>query len=396
MSARAFDVRLLVDGRIVERIAHGVDEADVRAQLGNSAGIVVTIDRRAGLGKRTRQPAFALALFLQELSTLLDAGLVLLEALQALRDKTGDDRVSKSVLERVVAVMIEGQPLSAALARQPDVFPALLVATIESAEGSGQLPLVLKRYLQYETRIANIRKRVSGALVYPALVIGIGCAILIFMAFFVIPRFATVFETMNTLPATARAMLAWSNLLKTHGGVICIVLAIAVTLAFIAIRGGAPKRLGGMLLWRLPRVREIAALFALTRFYRTVGLLTGGGTPALAALELAGRALPDRYRPGLDAALVELRAGRTVSGVLAQHALTTPVAERLLRVGEQSGDLSGMCEHIAQFHDAEIDRAIEMISKVFEPILMLAVGAIVGTVVVLLYMPVFELADSIG
>ncbi|WP_175885495.1 type II secretion system F family protein [Burkholderia sp. BCC0044] len=396
MSTQAFDVQLLVDGRIVERIAHGIDEADVRAQLGPSAGIVVTINRRAGFGKRTKRPAFALALFLQELSTLLDAGLVLLEALQALRDKTGDDRASKSVLDRIVAVMVEGQPLSVALARQPDVFPALLVTTIESAEGSGQLPHVLKRYLQYETRIANIRKRVVGALVYPALVIGIGCAILLFMAFFVIPRFATVFETMNTLPATARAMLAWSNLLKNHGGAICIALAAAVTFGFVAIRGGALKRLGRMLLWRLPRVRDVAALFALTRFYRTVGLLAGGGTPALTALELAGRALPEQYCLRLDAALVELRAGRTVSAVLAQHALTTPVAERLLRVGEQSGDLAGMCEHIAQFHDAEIDRAIEMISKVFEPVLMLAVGAIVGTVVVLLYMPVFELADSIG
>ncbi|TAM03566.1 MAG: type II secretion system F family protein [Paraburkholderia sp.] len=396
MSAQAFDVRLLVDGKLVERVVHGCDEADVRAQLGASSGIVLKIGRRARFGAGRKAPAFALTLFLQELSTLLDAGLVLIEALEALRDKAGADRGSKPVLDRVVAVMVEGQPFSKALAKQPDVFPALLVATIESAEGSGQLPVVLKRYLQYETRIAQIRKRVTGALVYPALVIGIGCAILMFMAFFVIPRFATVFETMNTLPATARAMLAWSNLLAKHGGAIGVALAVAAALAVGAIRGGAARRLGARLMWRVPKVRDIAGLFALTRFYRTTGLLIEGGTPALGALDLAGKTLPAPHRARLHAALVELRAGRTVSAVLAQHALTTPVAERLLRVGEQSGDLGGMCEHIAQFHDSALDRAIEMASKVFEPVLMLVVGGIVGAVVVLLYMPIFELAGSIG
>ncbi|WP_296657344.1 type II secretion system F family protein [Paraburkholderia sp.] len=396
MSTQAFDVRLLVDGKLVERVVHGRDAADVRAQLGASSGIVLKIGRRARFGARRKAPAFALTLFLQELSTLLDAGLVLIEALEALRDKAGADRGSKPVLDRVVGVMVEGQPFSKALAKQPDVFPALLVATIESAEGSGQLPVVLKRYLQYEMRIAQIRKRVTDALVYPALVIGIGCAILMFMAFFVIPRFATVFETMNTLPATARAMLAWSNLLAKHGGAMGVALAAAAVLAVGAIRGGAAKRLGARLMWRVPKVRDIAGLFALTRFYRTTGLLIEGGTPALGALELAGKTLPAQHRARLDTALVELRAGRTVSAVLAQHALTTPVAERLLRVGEQSGDLGGMCEHIAQFHDSALDRAIEMASKVFEPVLMLVVGGIVGAVVVLLYMPIFELAGSIG
>lgn len=396
MSARAFQVRLLVDGRIVERVVHGVDAADVRAQLGPSAGIVLKITGRARFGARGKPPAFALALFLQELSTLLDAGLVLIEALEALRDKAGGGRGSKPVLDRVVAVMVEGQPLSAALAKQPDVFPALLVATIESAEGSGQLPLVLKRYLQYEMRIEQIRKRVTGALVYPTLVIGIGVAILLFMAFFVIPRFAAVFETMSTLPATAQAMLWWSTLLAEHGGAIGVALAAVVAGAVAALRAGVAKRVAANLMWRLPKMRDIAALFALTRFYRTVGLLIGGGTPALMSLELAGKILPDHYRTRVGAALVELRAGQRVSDVLARHALTTPVAERLLRVGEQGGDLGGMCEHIAQFHDTALDRAIEMLSKVFEPVLMLAVGATVGAVVVLLYMPIFELAGSIG
>lgn len=149
-------------------------------------------------------------------------------------------------------------------------------------------------------------------------------------------------------------------------------------------------------MWRAPKVRDVCALFALTRFYRTVGLLIAGGTPVIDALELSGKVLPAHFGARLAAALTELRAGRSVSTVFAAHALTTSVAERLLRVGEQSGDLGGMCEHIAQFHDGALDRSIEMISKVFEPVLMLAVGATVGAVVLLLYMPIFELAGSVG
>ncbi|PAJ79403.1 type II secretion system F family protein [Burkholderia ubonensis] len=391
-----FRIRMLADGRIVQQTVEGASAAEVRARFAVQGIAVLEIRRDARFGRRGRAPKFALALFLQELSTLLDAGLVLIEALEALRDKADAGKAAKHVIDRILAVMVEGQPLSKALAQQPEVFPPLLVATVESSEGSGQLPVALKRYQQYEVRIEQIRKRVMGALIYPAVVIGVGVAILLFMAFFVIPRFAVVFESLTTLPATAQAMLWWATLLRENGMVVGAAVAASFAGAVLAVRSAAVRRAAQRLMWRAPKVRDVCALFALTRFYRTVGLLIAGGTPVIAALELSGKTLPDHFRARLAAALTELRAGRPVAAVLAAHALTTSVAERLLRVGEQSGDLGGMCEHIAQFHDGALDRSIEMLSKVFEPVLMLAVGATVGAVVLLLYMPIFELAGSIG
>ncbi|KWB94343.1 type II secretion system F family protein [Burkholderia ubonensis] len=391
-----FRIRMLADGRIVQQTVEGASAAEVRARFAVQGIAVLEIRRDARFGRRGRAPKFALALFLQELSTLLDAGLVLIEALEALRDKADAGKAAKHVIDRILAVMVEGQPLSKALAQQPEVFPPLLVATVESSEGSGQLPVALKRYQQYEVRIEQIRKRVMGALIYPAVVIGVGVAILLFMAFFVIPRFAVVFESLTTLPATAQAMLWWATLLRENGMTVGAAVAASFAGAVLAVRSAAVRRAAQRLMWRAPKVRDVCALFALTRFYRTVGLLIAGGTPVIAALELSGKTLPDHFRARLAAALTELRAGRPVASVLAAHALTTSVAERLLRVGEQSGDLGGMCEHIAQFHDGALDRSIEMLSKVFEPVLMLAVGATVGAVVLLLYMPIFELAGSIG
>ncbi|UEP36168.1 type II secretion system F family protein [Burkholderia ambifaria] len=392
---QAFRVRVLADGKIAQQTIEAASETEVRARLAEKGGVVLEVRRDKRIGRR-RAPKFALALFLQELSTLLDAGLVLFEALEALRDKADSGKDAKYVIDRLLAVMVEGQPLSKALARQPAIFPPLLVATVESSEGSGQLPVVLKRYQQYEVRIEQVRKRVTGALIYPAVVIGVGIAILLFMAFFVIPRFAVVFESLATLPPTAHAMLWWANLLRENGMAVGLAVAASFVGAGLTIRSAAFKRAAQRLMWRAPKVRDVCALFALTRFYRTVGLLIAGGTPVIVALELSGKVLPEHFRARLTAALIDMRAGRPVATVLAAHALTTSVAERLLRVGEQSGDLGGMCEHIAQFHDGALDRAIEMLSKVFEPVLMLAVGATVGAVVLLLYMPIFELAGSVG
>jgi general secretion pathway protein F len=390
-----FQVRTLQHGVIAEQEIEADDPAQARGKC--APGVVVLgVARKGGRGRRKRAPKFALGLFLQELSTLLEAGLVLIEALEALRDKAGKEKGTSEILGKLLALMYEGQPFSKALAAQPSVFPPLLVSTVESSEGSGQLPVALQRFQHYEIRIEQIKKRITGALVYPCVVMSVGAVILFFMAFLVIPRFSAVFETMQTLPASARAMLAWSGVVKEHGTMLLGSIAVLIAAAVVILRTAAVKAAAMRSMWRIPRLKDVCHLFVLARFYRTVGMLLLGCTPLIEALELSGKILPPDYLTRLTPALEQLRAGRSASEVLTQHELTTAVAERLLRVGEQSGDLGGMCERIAHFHDGALDRAIEMFSKIFEPILMLGVGAMVGTIVVLLYMPIFELAGSVG
>jgi len=232
--------------------------------------------------------------------------------------------------------------------------------------------------------------------VYPLVVIAVGFGILLFMLFFVVPRFAVVFESMRDLPATAEAMLWWARLVQSDGEWLGAGIGATLLVTALALRTQRMKTALMNLFWRLPKLRDVGNLFVLARFYRTVGLLIEGGTPALQAFELSERILPAAYAQRLELALQELRAGRTVAETLTRHGLTTAVAERLLRVGEQSGDLGGMCERIAQFHDGTLDHAIEVFGKVFEPLLMLVVGGLVGAIVILLYMPIFEMAGSLG
>lgn len=388
---------LLRDDQLRQRKVNADSEEAARAGLGADEGVVLEVKKLSGAGRSAEERAakgFALGLFLQELSALLEAGLVLTEALEALDDQR--NKQSQTVLRGLLQSLYQGQPLSAAMAAQPLVFPSLLVATVAASEGSGQLPQALTRYQYYEVRLSALRQRVVGALAYPAVVMLVGMGILLFMLFFVIPRFATVFESMSQLPPTAQLMLWWSGLVREQGGLLGAGIAALALGAVLMLRSASVRAACLAWLCALPRLRDMARLFVLARFYRTAGLLMAGGSTALEAFALCEGILPSSWHGRLATALQELRAGQGMADTLARHGLTTGVAERLLRVGEQGGNLDEMCERIARFHDGTLDHAIEVFSKVFEPLLILAVGGLVGTIVTLLYMPIFELAGSVA
>jgi general secretion pathway protein F len=169
----------------------------------------------------------------------------------------------------------------------------------------------------------------------------------------------------------------------------------AVAGLVLLLRSAAFKHRAATLFWKIPSLGAQRTLFILARFYRTAGMLLMGGMPVVTAIELSGALLPSERQGALRQAMTDIQAGQPLSTSLARHQLTTAVAERLLRVGEQSGELAAMCERIAQFHDEALERAIELFSKVFEPLLMLVVGGLIGLIVFMLYMPIFELAGSI-
>ncbi|KVU38843.1 type II secretion system protein [Burkholderia ubonensis] len=392
-----FDIRTVREGKLQTIRLQAADVDAARNQMRADGWPVLSVRRRPRLrlSLPSRKPKFALALFIQELNVLLDAGLVVVEAVEALRDKAPAGTNSE-VLGKLAASMYQGHAFSKALEQQPSAFPPLLVATAASSEQSGQLSLALRRYRQYEHHIETIRKRVRSALTYPMIVIGIGGVILLFMMFFVIPRFASVFESVANLPTSGRVMVWWSDQVNSHGLGMGVGIAVLLIAAVVLVRTKQFRAAAAGLLWRIPQLEEQRILFVLTRFYRTLGMLLMGGMSAIASIELAGGVLPSDYRRSVTRSIDSIKEGQAMSTVFAQNGLTTPVAERLLRVGEQSGELAAMCERIAQFHDDALERAIEMFSKVFGPILMLIVGGLIGVVVFLLYMPIFELAGNIS
>ncbi|WP_250491945.1 type II secretion system F family protein [Caballeronia sp. GAWG1-1] len=392
-----YRVRVESDGGQQGLELDAADETQLRqnmADMGLSLIEATPVEKKSR-GLSLRKPVFERALFTQELIALLEAGLSLVETVETLRDKSKEG-LNRTVLQGIVTALYEGEPLSRALERQTEHFPPLYVATVASAEQTGHLSEALKRYHHYDARLAAVRKKVVSAMVYPSIVIATGAFIILFLAFYVIPKFSQVFASMKDIPFSARMMLAWGNLVAEHGGVLLAGIVAALAGAIMALRNEKVRgRLFGAVL-RLPKLADYQRLFALTRFYRTLGLLLAGGMSMVAALELSAQLLPSLMQSALARALDEVRAGKSLSGALPAANLTTPVAERLIRVGEQSGELAGMVTRSAEFCDEELDRAIDTLMRVVEPVLMLVVGGIVGTIIFLLYMPIFQLAGSVG
>nr|WP_159466097.1 type II secretion system F family protein [Scandinavium goeteborgense] len=387
---KSYTVITLMQGKRASQTVLATSADDAILRVTALGGIALRVrERPARQDKR-----FPLNLFLQELIALLEAGLVVVEAIEALHESSRDD-ASTLVLETLVTRLYEGAQLSQAMSSLPALFPPLLINTVASSEQTGHLPVALARFQYYESRMEALRKRIKSTMLYPTIVISAGGAILVFLLGFIIPRFAVVFEGMKNPSSSARLILWWGKLTHQHAPLLLLGCTAAVVGIVMAVRSPHLRQRLLATLLRLPQLRQQHQLSVLVRFYRTLGLLLQGGLPAPQALTLSRDVLPVSHRPQIEQVIHDVAAGESLSRMLEAQQLTTPVATRLMQVGERSGELPAMCERIAAFYDESLERAIETFSKIFEPVLMMVVGGIVGLVVFLLYMPIFELAGGL-
>jgi general secretion pathway protein F len=294
----------------------------------------------------------------------------------------------------------QGQSFSAALRQFPAVFPPLYLALVAASEQTGDLAGALARFIEYRGRMDAVRKRLTSASIYPALLLGVGGLVILFLMTYVVPRFSKVYEDLGgQLPLMSRLLMEWGGLIERHGVEMLAVVVVAVVVAvlFFRRRGwGWRALLTGVLgLPFMAPVRERFRAYALARFYRTMGLLLQGGIPVATAMGMSRELLGEDMAASLDRALEEVRSGVALSEALERGRLAPPVASDLLRIGEKAGDMGEKMMRIADFHDDETARWAEWFSKLFEPLLMLVIGLFIAFIVVLLYMPIFELAGSV-
>ncbi len=342
-----------------------------------------------------RSGRFPIMLFSQELLALLDAGLTLVEAMEALAEKE-HHHDTKRVLDQIIARLYEGQTFSQALTQFPVAFPRLYVATVRASEKSGNMLDALTRYVSYQSQLEVVRKKLVSASIYPVLLMGVGGLVTLFLLAYVVPKFSHVYEDMGgELPLLSQLLMRWGKLLEAHGAtVLAGCLAVLATLGYLASRPAFRLWLGNKL-WQIPAVGERMRLYQLARFYRTLGMLLSGGMPAVVAMDMASGLLTPSLCGNLRQAAQWVREGRSLSESMEAHQLTTPVALRMLRVGERTGNMGAMMERIASFYDEEMARWVDWFTRLFEPILMALIGVVIGGIVVLMYMPIFELAGSI-
>lgn len=393
-----FLVKGLSTSGAVTRVDIDAGDAAEARRIALAQGLTVLALRPANLLGNLRPKArsnFAIELFSRELISLLDTGLSLVEAIETLSEQE-QKSAGGAVLEELRRQLYRGQSLSYALEQAPQHFPELYVVTVRAAEETGDIKEALTRYLDYHAQVDRVRRRIVSASIYPILLVSIGGLVTLFMLFYVVPKFSSIYEGMGSnLPFLTQLLIQWGQLIKTH--------ALATLLGLVIVAGGIGitvtrpefKRWVGSRLWAIPAIGDRLRTYELARFYRTLGMLLKSGMPLPRAIDMSGALLSPVLRNGLEQAAREIREGDPVSRAFQKQGLTTPIARRLLGVGERSGRMPEMVDRIASFYEDELTRWVDWFMLLFEPALMIVIGAIIGVILVLLYLPIFELAENV-
>ena len=342
-----------------------------------------------------RRRRLDIGLFTDELAALLDAGLGMVDTLRTLAQKERDS-AGRQALEAVTRDVIEGMPLSTALGNRGDLFPTLLVASVSASEQTGDLVSALRRFSTHLESMRMLRGKLVGAAIYPALLLFVGSLVVLFLLGVVVPRFAVLLEgASKKLPLASQVLLGWGKTVAAYpafflGGFVVVVTLISIGLLRAARSG-----------WQIPGLQRawligsLVRLFRHAQFYRTSAMLVQGGIPVLRAFDMSRRLLAAEDQHALDGARRQIAEGRPIGPALAQAQIADTVALRMLEVAQRTGRLADVLARIASFQEAALSRAIDLTARLVEPALMIFIGLVIGAIVVLMYMPIFDLATSL-
>jgi general secretion pathway protein F len=338
---------------------------------------------------------FDVELFARELAALLDAGVGVIDALRTLG---GNDRreASARVYGNLLRQLEEGHSLSAAMVNAANVFPDVLIACVKASEQTGGLADSLRRYSRNSATLQALRARVISAAIYPSVLLVVGMAVVLFLLAFVVPRFAALLEhSGRELPLMSRWLMMWGGAVHRHGSAIALTFAMLLLAGIVALQRQSIRDLLADRLLALPGIGPHFRIYRQSQFFRTSAMLVEGGIPAVHAFELSQGLVSQSDRAALSTALHAVRSGRKISEAFQQCGLANAITSRLLTVAEKTGGLGPVLDKIAGFQESHVSRAIDLISRLIEPVMMIFIGVVIGGIVVLMYMPIFELASSV-
>jgi general secretion pathway protein F len=398
-----FEVRALTDDNMMRLLTVvAQDEADARRQIESrglfAASVHPLSSSRFGVAGAGKKGAgrLSLVLFSQELLALLNAGLSIVESLEALLEKEASES-SRSILTCMLTGLREGKRFSSVLAEQADLFPPLYVGIVQAAEGTGDLPRSLTRFIDYQLRIDVVRNKIISASIYPLILMCVGGGVSFFLIGYIVPRFSSVYEGGgHNLPWMSQMLLNFGQFVSNHAVLLLIAIGSGLATLFLTMRQLVRSGRLALLIARIPGIGERVRIYELSRLYLTLGMLIEGGIPIVAAMDTVHGMVSANIRQRLQATRNMVESGMMMSAGFEANNLTTPISLRMLRVGERTGEMGQMLTQSAAFYDGEISRWIDRFTRAFEPLLMMVIGIVIGVIVVLLYMPIFDLAGSMS
>ena len=390
-------------GRFVEGKVEALSEAAVAERL-RAMGYVplevrpanAGLQREITLGGRKRVKMKDLSVFSRQFATMIDAGLTMLRGLTILSEQVENSELRR-VLRQVKQDVEAGQSLSAAFGRVPEVFPPLMVNMTRAGEAGGFLDVTMRQIADNFEAEVKLRSKIKAAMTYPVVVFVMAILMCVGMLIFIVPVFKGMFEQLGgELPLPTQILVVLSSGLRFAAPALVVLL---VLLAWAWRKYGKTQRVRNVvdpLKLRLPVFGDLFAKLALARFARNLGTLLASGVPILQSLEIVSETTGSVV---ISRALKEVQdsvsRGETVAGPLARHEVFPPMVVQMIASGEETGAIDQMLQKIAEFYDAEVEATTEALTALIEPLMIAFLGAVVGSMIIALYMPIFKVFDLI-
>ena len=393
------------DGRVLEEVFTASDESALRSDLGKRGYHLFEVRRRGAasgralpaLGRmiRRRIPVQEFVIFNQELAALLKAGLPLLQALDLMLERMKNPYF-RSVLTDVRDRVKSGSELSDAFAAHGDLFPRLYPSSLKAGERSGELELVIRRFIRYMKLLLDARRRVISALIYPAVLVCLSIAMIAVMAIYVVPKFMGFFAELGTdLPLITQIVLAISTFASANWPLLLVLLV----LGGLALRSWGRTEPGRLAIDRLklrtPFLGPVLHRFALSEFCRSLSTLLAGGIPLVPAFEIAIASVGNAYaRHRLEPTVQMVREGKPFYSALEKSDIFLDMSIDMVKVGETTGSLDDMLNSVSEFLDEQVETRMQRLLSLVEPMMLVFMGIIIAILLISIYLPMFSMLGS--
>jgi len=400
MASYAFVARETATGREIRSSVEAASEQAAIAGLLNRNLLVVSIQEKIGKKGRTSGGRVGLAdlvIFTRQLATMIDAGLAMVQCLQALIEQT-TNKVMRDVIRDICTRVEGGDSFSDALQKHPKAFSRLYVCMVAAGEKGGLLAEILARLAVYLENAARLRKKVKSAMMYPTVVTIVAILITMFLLIKVVPVFGEIFNSFGaTLPAPTLFLINLSHFVQHYILLIILAGGGGVYGWFYFIKTTVGRRFWDTYRIRLPIFGVIAHKICLARFTRTLASLVRSGVPILDVLSIVSQTVGNVVmEKAIKTAAVDIERGESISAALAKHPVFPTMIIRMVTAGEQTGKIDNMLERIADFLDEEIETTLSGLTALIEPILIVFLGVVVGGMVICMFLPIFKLPEIVS
>ena len=338
-----------------------------------------------------------LVIFSRQLATMVDAGIPLMQSLDALAEQI-ENASFKKVIAGIRDDIEVGNSLSASFSKHPQIFDTLYINMVKAGESSGMLNIILERVSSYLEKSISLQRKIKSAMIYPIIVISMAAIITTFLLVKVVPTFKNIFEMLGQdLPVPTKILIFFSDLLRKGlvfviGGLFLISFAVSRYIRTETGRLNIDK-----LKLRLPAVGSLFRKVAVSRFSRTLATLIQSGVPILESLEIVGKTSGNKViEIAVNNVRSNVREGESISSPLIKSGVFPPMVTRMIAVGEQTGELEKMLSKISDFYDEQVDVAISGLTSMIEPLIIAFLGVVVGGIVVALFLPILKITQIVG